>query len=131
MQQFKDFLKANQIDYTDADIAGVDDWIKESIKSELFTSQFGQLEGLKVRAEWDPQIAKAITFLPEAQALEDHLKSAQKTPPPPAADRHLATDTKAARLNGRPFIGPEYNISGAGDRDRTGDIQLGKLTFCH
>jgi hypothetical protein len=21
--------------------------------------------------------------------------------------------------------------SGAGDRDRTGDIQLGKLTFCH
>ena len=22
-------------------------------------------------------------------------------------------------------------IFGAGDRDRTGDIQLGKLTFCH
>jgi len=22
-------------------------------------------------------------------------------------------------------------IIGAGDRDRTGDIQLGKLTFCH
>ncbi len=22
-------------------------------------------------------------------------------------------------------------FSGAGDRDRTGDIQLGKLTFCH
>jgi len=21
--------------------------------------------------------------------------------------------------------------AGAGDRDRTGDIQLGKLTFCH
>jgi carboxyl-terminal processing protease len=27
MQQFKDFLKANQIDYTDADIAGASDWI--------------------------------------------------------------------------------------------------------
>ena len=23
------------------------------------------------------------------------------------------------------------NQIGAGDRDRTGDIQLGKLTFCH
>jgi carboxyl-terminal processing protease len=79
MQQFKDFLKTNQIDYNDADIAGVNDWIKESIKSELFTSQFGQLEGLKVRAEWDPQIAKALTFLPEAQTLEDHSKLAQKT----------------------------------------------------
>src|ERR1700723_3176351 len=75
MQQFKAFLKDNQIEYTDADVAGASDWIKESIKSELFTSQFGQLEGLKVRAEWDPQIAKAITFLPEAQALEDHSKA--------------------------------------------------------
>jgi carboxyl-terminal processing protease len=78
MQQFKDFLKSNDIEYTDADIAGVSDWVKESIKSELFTSQFGQLEGLKVRAEWDPQIAKAVTFMPQAQALEDHLKASQK-----------------------------------------------------
>jgi carboxyl-terminal processing protease len=75
MQQFKTFLKDNQIDYTDQDIASVQDWVKESIKSELFTSQFGQLEGLKVRAQWDPQIAKAITYLPEAQALEDHSKA--------------------------------------------------------
>ncbi|HWZ50767.1 MAG TPA: S41 family peptidase [Granulicella sp.] len=75
MQQFKDFLKANQIDYTDADLNGVLDWVKASIKSELFTSQFGQLEGLKIRAAWDPQINKAITFLPEAQALADHTTS--------------------------------------------------------
>jgi carboxyl-terminal processing protease len=78
LQQFKDFLKTTQVEYTDADIAGVSDWLKTSIKSELYTSQFGQLEGLKVRAEWDPQIAKAVTFLPEAQALEDHMKQAQK-----------------------------------------------------
>jgi carboxyl-terminal processing protease len=78
MQEFKAFLKTSKIDYTDADIAGVSDWVKESIKSDLFTSQFGQLEGLKVRAQWDPQIAKAVTFMPQAQALEDHLKAAQK-----------------------------------------------------
>ena len=80
MQEFKSFLKANSIDYTDADIAGVNDWVRESIKSDLFKTQFGQLEGLKVQAQWDPQIAKAITFLPQAQALEDHLKSTQKNP---------------------------------------------------
>ena len=79
LQDFKSFLKTQQIDYTDADITGVADWVKESIKSELFTSQFGQLEGLKVRAEWDPQISKAVTFLPAAQALEDHLAESQKT----------------------------------------------------
>ena len=79
LQQFKDFLKTNKIEYNDADIAGVNDWLKASIKSELFTSQFGQMEGLKVRAGWDPQIAKALAFLPEAQALEDHSRLAQKT----------------------------------------------------
>ncbi len=79
LQQFKEFLKTIPIEYNDADIAGVNDWLKTSIKSELFTSQFGQLEGLKVRAGWDPQIAKALTFLPEAQALEDHSRLAQKT----------------------------------------------------
>lgn len=79
LQQFKEFLKANQVDYTDADIAGVSDWVKTSVKAELFTSQFGQLEGIKVRAQWDPQIAKAVTFMPQAQALEDRLKSGTKT----------------------------------------------------
>jgi carboxyl-terminal processing protease len=75
LQQFKDFLKAQQIEYADADIAGVLDWVKFAIKKELFTSQFGQIEGLKVSAEWDPQINKAITFLPEAENLAEHTKA--------------------------------------------------------
>ena len=79
MKDFKDFLKSEQIDYTDADIANNLDWVKVSIKSELFTSQFGELEGLKVRADWDPQIAKAIGFLPQAEALEERLAASQKT----------------------------------------------------
>ena len=81
MQEFKAFLKSKDIEYTAKDIADVQDWLKQSIKSDLYTSQFGQLEGLKVRAEWDPQIAKAVTYLPEAQTLQDHLKLAQKTNP--------------------------------------------------
>jgi carboxyl-terminal processing protease len=79
LAQFKAFLKANQVESTDADIANVQDWVKASIKAELFTSQFGQLEGLKVRAQADPEITKAVSFLPEAMALEDRDKSDQKT----------------------------------------------------
>jgi len=79
LQQFKDFLKANQVDYSEADFTNSLDWIKANIKAELFTSQFGQLEGLKVRAQADPEIVKATTFLPEAMALEDRDKSPQKT----------------------------------------------------
>jgi carboxyl-terminal processing protease len=79
LQQFKEFLKANQIDFTDADIAANLDWIKGNIKAELFTSHFGQLEGMRVRAQSDPEIDKAITFLPEAMALEDRDKTLQRT----------------------------------------------------
>jgi carboxyl-terminal processing protease len=79
MQQYKAYLKDNQVDYTDAEIAPVSDWVKANIKRELFISQFGQREGAKVAAQWDPQIAKAVTYLPEAQTLEDHSRLAQKT----------------------------------------------------
>jgi carboxyl-terminal processing protease len=78
MQQFKAFLKSNQVDYTDQDIAGVSDWIKGNIKAELFTAQFGQLEGLKVRVETDPEIGKAISFMPEAVALENRTVKSQQ-----------------------------------------------------
>ncbi len=78
MQQFKDFLKSQDVEYTDADIVGVNDWLKASIKSELFKSRFGQTEGLKVTAAWDPEVAKAITFLPEAQTLADRAKTGNK-----------------------------------------------------
>ena len=82
MKQFEDFLRAQtpKIDFTDKEMADNLDWVKSSIKAELFTSQFGQNEGLKVRADWDPQIQKALTFMPEALALEEHkLPSEQKS----------------------------------------------------
>ena len=80
MSQFEDFLKSQKIEFTDKDINDNLEWIKSSIKAELFTSQFGQAEGLRVRAEWDPQIKQALTFMPEALALEEHkLPSEQKT----------------------------------------------------
>jgi carboxyl-terminal processing protease len=80
LQQFKDFLKSEKIDFTDKDVADNVDWVKASVKAELFTSAFGQQLGMQVRTNWDPQIAKALTFMPEAQALENHtLPSQQKT----------------------------------------------------
>ena len=77
MAQFKTYLKDKKIDVSDQDIAANLDWIKETIKSDLFTSQFGQLEGSKVRAQWDPQIQKALGFMPQAEALENHTQSAK------------------------------------------------------
>ena len=80
LQQFKAFLNTQKINYADKDVQDNVEWIKASIKAELFTSQFGQASGLKVRVKWDPQIQKALSFMPEAEALENHtLPSQQKT----------------------------------------------------
>jgi carboxyl-terminal processing protease len=93
--QFEDFLRAQKIEFTDKDINDNLEWIKSSIKAELFTSQFGQAEGLKVRAAWDPQIKQALTFMPEALALEEHkLPSEQKTE---TASTAAAQNTTAAQ----------------------------------
>ena len=79
MSQFKAFLKEKDIEYTDADIATNAEWLRTQIKRELFRSAFNETEGLRTLIDNDPQVAKAITFIPEAQALEDHSKSSVKT----------------------------------------------------
>ena len=62
---------SQNIPWTDTDLNGVMDWLKIGIKDKIFTIQFGEEQGLRVRADWDPEIQKAITYLPEAQALEN------------------------------------------------------------
>lgn len=73
MNEFKQFLTSLKIVWTNDDLNGVSDWLKTSIKAEIFTIQFSQVQGLRVRADWDPMIQKALTFLPEAQALQENV----------------------------------------------------------
>ncbi|HLY42091.1 MAG TPA: S41 family peptidase [Terracidiphilus sp.] len=72
IHSFKEFLTSQNIPFNDNDINASLDWIKVNIRENLFISQFGEQKGLRVLADWDPMIQKALTFLPEAQALEDH-----------------------------------------------------------
>ena len=78
MNDFRQFLNSQQIAFTEQDLSGVSDWLKANIKADIFTSQFGQEQGLHVRAEWDPMISQAIGYLPQAQALEDQAKKADE-----------------------------------------------------
>jgi carboxyl-terminal processing protease len=70
--EFKQYLTSQSIPWTEADLNGVMDWLKVSIKEKIVTIQFGQLQGLRTVSDWDPTIQKALTYLPEAQALEDN-----------------------------------------------------------
>ncbi|MGH9562117.1 MAG: S41 family peptidase, partial [Terracidiphilus sp.] len=72
MSEFKKYLTSHGVEWTDADINGVSDWIKARIKKDIETIEFGQLVGLRVMADADPEVQKALTYMPEAQALEEN-----------------------------------------------------------
>ena len=74
MQDFRKFLDQEKIPYTEADLVENNDWVRSNIKSEIFIDAFGQEEGLKVRAESDPQVTKALELLPQARALAENAK---------------------------------------------------------
>src|ERR1041384_3033850 len=74
LQDFRHFLDAQKVPYTEAELQENLDWTKSNIKSELFIAEFGQQEGLKVRAETDPQVIDGLKYLPKAKELADNAK---------------------------------------------------------
>jgi carboxyl-terminal processing protease len=74
MQEFRKYLDEQNIAFTEADLAENNDWIRASIKAELFINEFGQQEGMRVHAEGDPEVQKALELLPQAKQLADNAK---------------------------------------------------------
>jgi carboxyl-terminal processing protease len=74
MQEFRKSLDADKVPYTEADLLQNDEWIKSNLKSEIFVDAFGQEEGLKVKAETDPEVLKGLDLLPQARALAENAK---------------------------------------------------------
>ena len=80
LTDFKQFLTSQNVKWTNEDFVGPMEWIKANIKAKILQIQIGHQEDLRVQADWDPMIQKAVTYLPQAQALEDtaHKVLAQK-----------------------------------------------------
>lgn len=74
LNEFRRYLEDQKVPYTEAELVENNDWVRSSIKSELFISEFGQQEGLRVRAESDPQVTKALDLMPQAKALAENAK---------------------------------------------------------
>jgi len=74
MQDFRKFLDEEKIAFTEGELIENHDWLRSNIKSELFVDAFGQEEGLKVRAETDPEVVKALELLPQARALAENAR---------------------------------------------------------
>jgi carboxyl-terminal processing protease len=74
LAEFRKFLDDEKVPYTEADLLANNDWVRSSIKSEIFVDAFGQEEGLKIRAETDPEVTKALDLLPQAKQLADNAR---------------------------------------------------------
>ena len=68
-QQFVNFLDREGIKYTPDELRENADWIKQHIKREVFTYDFGLPAGYKVSVDNDPEVAAASELIPQARAL--------------------------------------------------------------
>ena len=80
LNEFKQDLTRETVPFTEKDISDNIGWLKDNIRADILGTQFGQLQKLHVQADTDPELQKALTFLPEAQALQEnaHKVLAQK-----------------------------------------------------
>jgi carboxyl-terminal processing protease len=74
LQDFRKSLEADNVQFTEADLVQNNDWVRSNIKSEIFVDAFGQEEGLKVKAESDPEVVKGLDLLPQARALAENAR---------------------------------------------------------
>ena len=98
MQEFRKFLDEQKVPFTEADIAENNDWIRSNIKAELFINEFGQQEGMRVHAETDPEVQKALELMPQAKTLAEN---ARKTIAQHNAARLTAQQSESATNSSR------------------------------
>ena len=81
LEDFKNFLRSQKVEFTDQDVKDNADFIKRRIKQEVFNTAFGLQEGYQVAIQGDTQVTKALEVMPEAKTLmtTGRLSSAAQT----------------------------------------------------
>lgn len=74
MNGFHEFLLANKFQFTEAEFAENQLWVKQQLKREALITSAGLDESLRYAIEVDPAVQKAAEALPKAQALLDSQK---------------------------------------------------------
>ena len=70
LDAYKQFLREKNIAFTDAEMTPVLDWVKANILAELLSTAYTEEDGARARAEWDPEIKKAVSLMGQATQLE-------------------------------------------------------------
>jgi hypothetical protein len=74
LQRFQDFLKKNDIAFTDEEFVRNRAWISDQIQIELYSRAFDRQRADQFTAQVDPEVLKAISSLPTAQGLLNEVR---------------------------------------------------------
>lgn len=74
IKEFEDFLDSEHVPYTQAEISTNSGWLKQQMQFSIFSSLYGLGYAQQVLMSYDPEVAKAVTLLPQAAALENHAR---------------------------------------------------------
>lgn len=74
LNDFHKFILGQGVQFTEAEFAESNDWIKQQLKREMYITAFGAEDARRLEVEMDPIVTKAIESLPKAKALLDAAK---------------------------------------------------------
>jgi carboxyl-terminal processing protease len=73
LNDFKNYVSEQKIEFTEAEFAKDQTWIKNQLEREMYIAAFGKEDADRVAVETDPEVAAAVGALPKAQALLDRV----------------------------------------------------------
>ena len=74
VEDFHRYLLDQKVEFTEADFAQHQDWIKEQIRLHMYQSTFGMDDARQLTVENDSEVAKAVEAMPKASALLQQVK---------------------------------------------------------
>jgi carboxyl-terminal processing protease len=71
MNEFHQFLLKEGAEFTEAEFAENNEWLKQELQREMYITAFGVDEARRLAVEHDPLVLKAIGSLPNAKNLQE------------------------------------------------------------
>ncbi len=69
LQQFKEFIKKNNVPFTDEEFAANSDWVRQGIRWEFYFRAFDKATAQRAKLQEDPEVLQGVTSMPKAQNL--------------------------------------------------------------
>ena len=82
VEEFKEFLAKEKIDYSPSDFEPETEYIKVRIKQEVFAHKWGLAAGYQLLVQADPSVQKALELFPQAEKLLQEREALLQQSPP-------------------------------------------------